>query len=154
MQKKKRDSDVYGSRQQGGTFHVSNEQFGEDSLVAQNGDHKRVVDVSCYDVFLSHSGASKDQIVAPLWLILSSLDCRVFFDRASIPFGEDWSACLATSQSTTRLGVVVVTPDYYTRTGCQDELIGMVQAGVKIFSVVLAEAKDAKIPAGAQLLIP
>lgn len=80
-----------------------------------------------WDVFICHASEDKDTIVDPLAIELEKQGLRVWLDRTALSIGDSLRRKIDEGLGNSRFGVVVLSPDFFTKSWTQRELDGLVQ---------------------------
>lgn len=65
-----------------------------------------------YDVFISHAGSDKEEIVNELVRCLRDLEVKVWFDTSNITWGDSLRGSMDEGLKKARYGVVILSPNY------------------------------------------
>ena len=79
-----------------------------------------------WDVFICHASEDKDSVVRPLAQELISRDVRVWYDEFTLCIGDKLSVSIDLGLSSSRFGVVVLSPAFFQKTWPQQELNSLV----------------------------
>lgn len=80
-----------------------------------------------YDVFICHAAEDKDSLVRPLAEILRKHRVEVWYDEFCLRPGDSLRRAIDRGLTSSRLGVVVLSPDFFSKSWPQWELDGLVQ---------------------------
>jgi TIR domain len=89
-----------------------------------------------WDVFISHASEDKD-FVEPLARALAQSGLRVWFDATALTVGDSLRRKIDEGLSSSRYGVVVLSPSFFAKTWPQQELDGLVSKEVEGIKVIL-----------------
>jgi hypothetical protein len=79
-----------------------------------------------YDVFVSHAGEDKDDLVRPLAERLSGMGLRVWYDESVLKPGDSLRRSIDRGLSKSRFGVVVLSPSFFRKEWPSKELDALV----------------------------
>jgi hypothetical protein len=79
-----------------------------------------------YDVFISHAGEDKDDIVRPLALALRDLGIAVWYDEFELKIGDSLRRKIDKGLIASRFGLVVLSPSFFAKGWPNYELDGLV----------------------------
>jgi hypothetical protein len=79
-----------------------------------------------YDVFISHASEDKDDFVRDLALALQRRGLEVWYDEFTLRVGDSLRRKIDAGVSTSRFGVVVLSPSFFAKNWSQYELDGLV----------------------------
>jgi hypothetical protein len=79
-----------------------------------------------YDVFISHASEDKDDVVRDLAHGLQRHGLEVWYDEFALRIGDSLRRKIDVGLSTSRFGVVVLSPDFFSKNWSQYELDGLV----------------------------
>jgi hypothetical protein len=88
------------------------------------------------DVFVCHASEDKD-FVEPLARALAQSGLRVWFDATALTVGDSLRRKIDEGLSSSRYGVVVLSPNFFAKTWPQQELDGLVSKEVEGIKVIL-----------------
>jgi len=99
----------------------------------------RFVDVSRrkWDFFICHASEDKAEVVEPLAVELASRGAIVWYDRWTLQIGDSLSAKIDEGLASSRYGIVVLSPHFFTKPWPQRELSGLVQREMEGRKVIL-----------------
>src|SRR6266545_941112 len=80
-----------------------------------------------YDVFICHASEDKESLVRPLAEKLRSCRVEVWYDEFTLRPGDSLRRSIDKGLSSSRLGVVVLSPSFFAKSWPQWELDGLVQ---------------------------
>lgn len=75
-----------------------------------------------YDVFLSHANADKNDYVDELYHILCKLGIRVFYDKESLEWGDDWKKRILAGTQKSEFAIIVISENFFGREWTEKEL--------------------------------
>ena len=78
-----------------------------------------------WDVFISHAGEDKDELVRPLAGALRSRGISVWYDEFSLKMGDSLRASIDYGLANSRYGVVVLSKDFFSKRWPMQELNGL-----------------------------
>ena len=90
-----------------------------------------------YDVFISHAGEDKDDVVRPLAHALVDGGLRVWFDEFELKIGDSLRRKIDTGLTKSRFGVVVLSRSFFGKGWTNYELDGLVTRAVTGEQVIL-----------------
>lgn len=79
-----------------------------------------------YDIFISHASEDKDDFVRDLAHALQRRGLEVWYDEFALRIGDSLRRKIDAGLSTSRFGVVVLSPNFFAKNWSQYELDGMV----------------------------
>lgn len=79
------------------------------------------------DVFISHAGEDKDSVARPLAQALKDRGHSVWFDEAELVIGDSLVERINQGLAESRAGVVVLSPDFFSKPWPQEELGALVE---------------------------
>lgn len=79
-----------------------------------------------YDVFISHAGEDKDEIVRPLAMALKDLGLSVWFDEFELIIGDSLRRKIDMGIAQSRCGIIVLSEHFFTKGWTNYELDGIV----------------------------
>lgn len=79
-----------------------------------------------YDVFISHASEDKDMIVRSLATVLSGHGLKVWYDEFTLRIGDSLRQKIDRGLATSRVGLVVLSPDFIAKGWTNYELDGIV----------------------------
>jgi hypothetical protein len=82
--------------------------------------------MSSHDVFICHASEDKDAVARPLAELLRKLGLEVWFDEYSLDVGDSLSRSIDQGLATSRFGVVILSPSFFSKNWPQHELSGLV----------------------------
>lgn len=90
-----------------------------------------------FDVFISHASEDKDSLVRKLADRLESKGLRVWYDESTLQVGDSLRRSIDQGLARSRFGVVVLSPDFFSKNWPQYELDGLVAKEVSGGKVIL-----------------
>lgn len=75
-----------------------------------------------YDVFISHASADKPMFVNDLYVGLIGLGATVWYDQASIEWGDEWQKRIDEGLEKCRFGIVILSANFFNREWTEYEL--------------------------------
>ena len=90
-----------------------------------------------YDVFISHAGEDKDDIVRPLAHALQQLGVTVWYDEFELRIGDSLRRKIDAGIASSRFGLIVLSPAFFAKSWPQYELDGLVTLAVSGKQVLL-----------------
>jgi hypothetical protein len=78
-----------------------------------------------YDAFICHASEDKDSLVRPLAKALVANGCRIWFDEMTLRIGDSLRRKIEEGLSSSRYGIVVLSPDFLHKEWPQFELDGL-----------------------------
>jgi len=79
-----------------------------------------------YDVFISHASEDKDAVVRGLALALAERNVAVWYDEFTLRIGDNLRRKIDLGLTSSRFGVVVLSPSFFAKEWSQYELDGLV----------------------------
>lgn len=79
-------------------------------------------DKYAYDVFISHASADKPMFVNDLYVGLVGLGATVWYDQASIEWGDEWQKKIDDGLSKCRFGIIILSANFFNREWTEYEL--------------------------------
>ena len=79
-----------------------------------------------YDVFISHAGEDKDEIVRPLAIALRELGLSVWFDEFELSIGDSLRRKIDLGIAQSRFGIIVLSDHFFAKGWTNYELDGIV----------------------------
>jgi hypothetical protein len=83
-------------------------------------------DEKAYDVFISHAGEDKDEVVRPLAVALRDLNLAVWYDEFELKIGDSLRRNIDAGLNRCRFGVVVLSHAFFAKGWPNYELDGLV----------------------------
>ena len=101
-----------------------------ESLLEWENDYKKVLQevnmkkmqTKEYDVFLSHANADKNDYVDELYKILSQLGVKIFYDKESLEWGDNWKNRILEGTLKSEFAIIVISKNYFNREWTEKEL--------------------------------
>jgi hypothetical protein len=90
-----------------------------------------------YDVFISHASEDKDAIVRPLATALTDHGLKVWYDEFTLRIGDSLRQKIDRGLATSRVGLVVLSPDFIAKGWTNYELDGIVTRTVSGEQILL-----------------
>ena len=90
-----------------------------------------------WDCFISYASEDRDTVVEPLVFELKKRNIRVWYDQWVLRIGDSLRRTIDRGLSTSRFGIVVLSPDFFCNEWPQKELDGLVQREVHGQKVIL-----------------
>jgi TIR domain len=90
-----------------------------------------------WDVFISYSSGDRDEVVQPLAAALRECGLRVWYDEFEMGLGDSIRRRIDHGIVKSRFGVVILSPDFFTRRWTNYELDGLVTRSVNGEQVIL-----------------
>lgn len=98
------------------------EEWESDQNVISDSVAIRRVQMKEYDVFLSHANADKNGYVDELYNILSKLGIRIFYDKESLEWGDDWKKRILDGTQKSEFAIIVISENFFGREWTEKEL--------------------------------
>jgi hypothetical protein len=95
-----------------------------DEVLPMRSSERGLTETAC-DVFLSHASEDKDDIARPLKVALEERGVTVWFDEIKIKVGQSIRQAIEANIARCRFGVVIVSPNFFTKRWTQAELDGL-----------------------------
>lgn len=90
-----------------------------------------------HDVFISHASEDKDDFVRPLAQKLIEKGYRVWYDEFSLTVGDSFSSSIDKGLSESKFGIIVLSPNFISKSWTKRELAGLVQKEIRFGKVIL-----------------
>lgn len=90
-----------------------------------------------WDVFISHASEDKDKIAAPLADELQRRGLRIWYDDFSLELGDSLRRSIDAGLAQSRFGVIILSPQFFTKHWPQRELDGLTSREVSGKKVIL-----------------
>lgn len=87
-----------------------------------NGEDKNVKVRKQYDVFLSHANADKLNYVDELYDVLNMLGVRIFYDKTSLTWGDNWKNEILKGTASSEFAIIVISENFFDREWTEREL--------------------------------
>ena len=75
-----------------------------------------------YDVFISHANKDKLDYVEELYQTISKLGIKVFYDRETFEWGDNWKQKIYDGVETSEFAIIVISDNYFGREWTEKEL--------------------------------
>lgn len=75
-----------------------------------------------YDVFISHANADKGEFVEELYNSLKKLDVKIFYDKSSLNWGDNWKEQIINGTSKAEFAIIVISKKFFGREWTEREL--------------------------------
>lgn len=75
-----------------------------------------------YDVFLSHANADKENFVDQLSVSLKKLGLRIFYDKTSLEWGDNWKDRILEGTKKAEFAIIVISENFFDREWTEKEL--------------------------------
>ncbi len=75
-----------------------------------------------YDVFLSHADKDKDDLVEELYNSLIRLGIKIFYDKESLEWGDDWKQRILDGTGKSEFAIIVISRNFFGREWTEKEL--------------------------------
>ncbi len=75
-----------------------------------------------YDVFISHANRDKEEFVEELYQSINKLGIKIFYDKESLEWGDDWKAAILNSTKKAEFAVIVISENFFDREWTEKEL--------------------------------
>jgi hypothetical protein len=105
------------------------------SLVDEGEDEASVE--MAYDAFVCHASEDKPELVSPLVNALSKAGLKIWYDEFELRVGDSLRRSIDRGLSSSRFGIVVLSPAFFARNWPQYELDGLVAREMQGTRVVL-----------------
>lgn len=83
-------------------------------------------DPTKWDVFISHASEDKDAVARPLYEELTALGLSVWYDEATLQWGESLRRKIDQGVARSAFGIVIISPAFFAKSWTQYELDGIV----------------------------
>ncbi|TEU12597.1 MAG: toll/interleukin-1 receptor domain-containing protein, partial [Anaerolineales bacterium] len=90
-----------------------------------------------WDVFISHTWEDKEDIARPLAEALRQKGLRVWYDEFTLTLGDSLRRSIDHGLAQSRYGVVILSPNFFTKEWSQKELDGLAAREVSGEKVIL-----------------
>lgn len=80
------------------------------------------VNLKQYDVFISHANKDKLDYVEELYQTISKLGIKVFYDRETFEWGDNWKQKIYDGVETSEFAIIVISDNYFGREWTEKEL--------------------------------
>ncbi|WP_165063483.1 toll/interleukin-1 receptor domain-containing protein [Paludisphaera rhizosphaerae] len=88
-----------------------------------------------WDFFISHASEDKEEFVRPFVKRLRRSRVKVWYDEFTLGWGDSLRASIDRGLRDSRIGIVVLSPDFFRKDWPRDELDGLVAGGKRILTV-------------------
>lgn len=78
--------------------------------------------ISEYDVFISHANKDKEDFVEELYQSLKKLGVKIFYDKESLEWGDNWKDKLIDGTTKSEFAVIVISENFFGREWTEKEL--------------------------------
>lgn len=75
-----------------------------------------------YDVFISHANKDKEELVEELYQSLSKLGVKIFYDKESLEWGDNWKNKILNGTKNAEFAVIVISENFFDREWTEKEL--------------------------------
>lgn len=75
-----------------------------------------------YDVFISHANKDKEDLVEELYQSLKLLDITIFYDKASLEWGDKWKDRILDGTKNAEFAIIVISENFFDREWTEKEL--------------------------------
>ena len=75
-----------------------------------------------YDVFVSHANADKESYVDKLKTSLDKLKIKIFYDKDTLEWGDDWKKVILEGVSKAEFAIIVISKNFFGREWTEKEL--------------------------------
>lgn len=75
-----------------------------------------------YDLFLSHANKDKESFVDGLYNSLAKLGIRIFYDKETIEWGDNWKAKVLDGVNQSEFAIIVISDNFFGREWTEKEL--------------------------------
>lgn len=75
-----------------------------------------------YDIFLSHANADKENFVDELSASLEKLGIRIFYDKTSLEWGDNWKDRILEGTKKAEFAIIVISENFFDREWTEKEL--------------------------------
>ena len=76
-----------------------------------------------YDIFLSHANADKEDYVDELYKTLRLLKIRIFYDKESLSWGDNWKNKIEEGLQKSEFGIIIISNNFFDREWTEKELV-------------------------------
>lgn len=107
------------------------------SLLRELPPDLKTADGSSYDVFISHASEDKELIVRSLAVALMNYGLKVWYDEFSLKIGDSLRQKIDRGLASSRVGLVILSPDFIAKGWTNYELDGIVTRAVSGEQILL-----------------
>lgn len=75
-----------------------------------------------YDVFISHANKDKEDFVEELYQSLNKLGVDIFYDKASLEWGDNWKDKILNGTKNAEFAIIVISENFFDREWTEREL--------------------------------
>lgn len=75
-----------------------------------------------YDVFISHANKDKEDLVEDLYKSLNKLGIRIFYDKESLEWGDNWKDKILNGVKKAEFAIIVISENFFDREWTEKEL--------------------------------
>ncbi len=93
--------------------HINQENLASDNIGMQ---------LSKYDVFISHASKDKVELVDKLYQSLNMLDIKIFYDKESLEWGDNWKERILEGTEKSEFAIIVISENFFGREWTEREL--------------------------------
>ena len=110
---------------------------------------KQLEDIARYDVFVCHASADKLSYVDELKQSLEKLKIKIFYDRDTIEWGDEWKSKILEGVSKSEFAVIVISENFFGREWAEKELNELLKSqnstGQKVILPILHKITRAQL---------
>ena len=86
------------------------------------GNNVKNTAVNQYDVFISHANKDKEDFVEDLYNSINKLGVNVFYDKASLEWGDNWKNKILEGTKKAEFAIIVISENFFDREWTEREL--------------------------------
>lgn len=75
-----------------------------------------------YDVFISHANKDKDSLVEELYQSLNKLGIKIFYDKDTIKWGDNWKNKILYGTEKSEFAIIVISENFFDQDWTEKEL--------------------------------
>ena len=96
--------------------------YAEEDIAYGEETKKNMKSLKQYDVFISHANSDKLDYVEGLFQTISKLGVRVFYDKETFEWGDNWKQKIYDGVSSSEFAIIVISNNYFGREWTEKEL--------------------------------
>lgn len=89
-----------------------------------------------WDFFISHASEDKEEIAKPLAEFLRALGFKIWYDEFELKLGDSLNQSINKGLAESKIGIVILSPNFFAKSWPQRELNGFVAVGQRILPVL------------------
>lgn len=82
----------------------------------------QAIGIPDYDVFISHASSDKEEFVEELYQSIKKLGIRIFYDKESLEWGDNWKTAILNGTKKSEFAVIVISENFFGREWTEKEL--------------------------------